>query len=409
MTSMPKEILKKYATNHDFHNQVVDRLDDTMFSNGLLKVKNAVDDAYKKYKDKDLTLTDIAMNYIATFPSITVSQKDSIMTEFENIKKLNDIDDEVAFDMVYKMSLQSQAQKVAQQSIQIMQGEHYDSTAIIRASEKLRLMADRGKENEIRSSNDMEELFEELDLEHHYQFHVPSLNDRVGGISKGMFVVVGARPNVGKSGFAHSIIASPQGFLDQGAKCIMFTNEEKAQRHMLRMVTASCQERIAYVKEYKHKFIDKWKKKSENLQVFDSSNLTFGEIEAIVEKEKPDIVVIDILDKTQIGGTFARDDQRLTSLYAESRDLAKRQDCVVFGMCQLSAEASGKIILNDSMLSGSRTGKAGEADLIVLIGKEETEEGDTNMRWINIVKNKITGQHGNFAVMFDHLTASYMD
>ena len=162
--------------------------------------------------------------------------------------------------MVYKMSLQSQAQKVAQQSIEIMQGDHYDSTAVIRASEKLRLMANKNKEDDYRASNDMEELFDELDQEHHYKFHVPSLNERVGGISKGMFVVVGARPNVGKSGFAHSIIASPQGFLDQGAKCMMFTNEERAQRHMLRMVSASCQERIAYVKEYKHKFIDKWKK-----------------------------------------------------------------------------------------------------------------------------------------------------
>jgi hypothetical protein len=61
------------------------------------------------------------------------------------------------------------------------------------------------------------------------------------------------------------------------------------------------------------------------------------------------------------------------------------------------------------MLSGSRTGKAGEADLIVLIGKEDTEEGDTNMRWINIVKNKITGVHGNFAVIFDNLTATYTE
>jgi len=205
------------------------------------------------------------------------------------------------------------------------------------------------------------------------------------------------------------MIASPHGFLDQGAKCIMFTNEERPQRHMLRMITASCEERIAYVKEFKHKFVDKWKEKSSNLQIIDSSSLTFGELEAIVEKENPDVVVIDILDKTHIGGTYARDDQRLTSLYSEARDLAKRQDCVVFGMCQLSAEASGKIILNDSMLSGSRTGKAGEADLIVLIGKEDTEEGDTNMRWINIVKNKITGVHGNFAVLFDNLTASYME
>ena len=409
MSSMPKEILKKYATDFEFHNQVKGRLDDKMFSNGLLKAKHAVDDAYDKYKDKSLSLKEIAMNYIASNPSITVSQKESILAEFDAIDRLEDINDEIAFDMVYKMSLQSFAQDVAQQSIQIMQGEHYDTSLVLKATDKLNKMADRNKEDDLKCSNDMEELFEEIDKEHHYAFHVPSINDRVGGLSKGMFVVVGARPNVGKSGFAHSMIASPHGFLDQGAKCLMFTNEERPQRHMLRMISASCEERIAYVKEFKHKFVDKWKKKSKELQIIDSSSLTFGEIEAIVEKENPDVVVIDILDKTHIGGSYARDDQRLTSLYSEARDLAKRQDCVVFGMCQLSAEASGKIILNDSMLSGSRTGKAGEADLIVLIGKEDTEEGDTNMRWINIVKNKITGIHGNFAVIFDNLTATYME
>ena len=409
MSSMPKEILKKYATNFEFYNQAKDRLDDKMFSNGLLKVKHAVDDAYGKYKDKNLTLKEIAMNYIASNPSITVSQKEDILAEFDSIDRLENIDDDIAFDMVYKMSLQSFAQDVAQQSIQIMQGEHYDTSLVLKATDKLNKMADRNKEDELKCSNDMEELFEEIDKEHHYSFHVPSINYRVGGLSKGMFVVVGARPNIGKSGFAHSMIASPEGFLDQGARCIMFTNEERPQRHMLRMITSSCGERIAYVKEFKHKFIDKWRKKSKDLQIIDSSSLTFGEIESIVEKEKPDVVVIDILDKTHIGGVYARDDQRLTSLYSEARDLAKRQDCVVFGMCQLSAEASGKIILNDSMLSGSRTGKAGEADLIILIGKEDTEEGDTNMRWINIVKNKITGVHGNFAVLFDNLTATYME
>ncbi len=35
MSSMPKEILKKYATNFEFYNQAKDRLDDKMFSNGL--------------------------------------------------------------------------------------------------------------------------------------------------------------------------------------------------------------------------------------------------------------------------------------------------------------------------------------------------------------------------------------
>ena len=198
MSSMPKEILKKYATNFEFYNQAKDRLDDKMFSNGLLKVKHAVDDAYGKYKDKNLTLKEIAMNYIASNPSITVSQKEAILSDFDSIDRLENIDDDIAFDMVYKMSLQSFAQDVAQQSIQIMQGEHYDTSLVLKATDKLNKMADKNKEDELKCSNDMEELFQEIDKEHHYSFHVPSINDRVGGLSKGMFVVVGARPNIGK-------------------------------------------------------------------------------------------------------------------------------------------------------------------------------------------------------------------
>ena len=171
MSSMPKEILKKYATDFEFHNQVKGRLDDKMFSNGLLKAKHAVDDAYDKYKDKSLSLKEIAMNYIASNPSITVSQKESILAEFDAIDRLEDIDDEIAFDMVYKMSLQSFAQDVAQQSIQIMQGEHYDTSLVLKATDKLNKMADRNKEDDLKCSNDMEELFQEIDKEHHYTKH----------------------------------------------------------------------------------------------------------------------------------------------------------------------------------------------------------------------------------------------
>ena len=56
----------------------------------------------------------------------------------------------------------------------------------------------------------------------------------------------------------------------------------------------------------------------------------------------------------------------------------------MFYMSQLSADAEGKVLLNQSMMEGSRTGKAAEADLMVLIAKDpvvinpdgsEAEEG----------------------------------
>jgi hypothetical protein len=66
-------------------------------------------------------------------------------------------------------------------------------------------------------------------------------------------------------------------------------------------------------------------------------------------------------------------------------------------MSQLSADAEGKVLLNQSMMEGSRTGKAAEADLMILIAKnpptQDSEEEDLQ-RHLNVVKNKLTGWHG---------------
>ena len=49
------------------------------------------------------------------------------------------------------------------------------------------------------------------------------------------------------------------------------------------------------------------------------------------------------------------------------------------------------------MMEGSRTGKAAEADLMVLIAKNPPVEGqdeEDTQRHLNVVKNKLTGWHG---------------
>jgi len=61
------------------------------------------------------------------------------------------------------------------------------------------------------------------------------------------------------------------------------------------------------------------------------------------------------------------------------------------------------------MMEGSRTGKAAEADLMILIGKAPSVEGqeESPIRNINVVKNKLTGWHGIINVELDYLTARY--
>ena len=83
------------------------------------------------------------------------------------------------------------------------------------------------------------------------------------------------------------------------------------------------------------------------------------------------------------------------AIYA--RNIAKEYGCAIFWMSQLSAEAEGKVAVNMSMMEGSKTGKAAEADLMLLLSKNSVVEGaedEDSQRHINIAKNKLSGWHG---------------
>ena len=68
------------------------------------------------------------------------------------------------------------------------------------------------------------------DLESQWTFNVPSLTRKVEGVNAGHLIEVGARPNTGKTSFHASLIAAPNGFAHQGAKCVILCNEEASHR-----------------------------------------------------------------------------------------------------------------------------------------------------------------------------------
>ena len=84
-------------------------------------------------------------------------------------------------------------------------------------------------------------------------------------------------------------------------------------------------------------------------------------------------------------------------MYARSRELAKRNKVAVWAVSQASYEAHGREIIDYSMLDGSKTGKAGEADIIIGIGVSEHED----FRTLKFSKNKINGYHGSIVLRRD--------
>jgi RecA-family ATPase len=133
--------------------------------------------------------------------------------------------------------------------------------------------------------------------------------------------------------------------------------------------------------------------------------MTMERLDAICKKKRPDILIVDQLDKVNVFGAYSRQDQRLREVYKQAREIAKRYDIFVIGISQASADAEGKTKVTYSMMEESKTGKAAEADLIVGIGRRPTDdnnpEGDDRIRYLTASKNKITGYHGTVGVVLE--------
>jgi RecA-family ATPase len=157
-----------------------------------------------------------------------------------------------------------------------------------------------------------------------------------------------------------------------------------------------------------------WKDIRKNIKIVDSIGQDMSWVEAVCRTYTPDIVVIDIGDKFATQAGFARPDEALKANAIHAREIAKRHNCAVFYMSQLSAEAEGRIQLNQSMMEGSKTGKASEADLMLLLAKNPSEgvtegeqEGEDGIRHIILAKNKLSGWHGRVTCEFDYETGRF--
>ena len=206
-------------------------------------------------------------------------------------------------------------------------------------------------------------------------------------------VLIGARPNTGKTSFHASIIASEGGFARQGAKCIVLCNEESYDRVGARYLSAASNMSMEEVKGNYALAASRYKPVYDNIKIKDSTGKDMNWVEALVKAYKPDILVLDMGDKFASKGS-SESHVYLKEAAIHARNIAKQYDCAILWMSQLSADAEGKVFVDQSMMEGSKTGKAAESDLMLLLSKnpqvEGQEEQDTQ-RHINVAKNKLKG------------------
>lgn len=379
-----------------------------LFSKDVREIKNTIDTAMDRY-ERSLTPDEVEALFVSDNPTMTTARKEAFSALFYKIKKESPMGGDVAQEVLSKLFQQVVGEDIANLGVDYVTG---DQSSL----EPLRNLLEQYGDDFTPNLSvewddiDIETLLDRNDLEARWTFNIPTLTRKVEGVNAGHLIEIGARPNTGKTSFHASLIASPGGFAHQGANCIILCNEEGYHRVGARYLTAATGMTMKQIKENPAKARDLYAPVKERIKIKDATGRDMSWVESICKSYKPDIVLLDMGDKFAKTGGFARTDEALKANAVHARMIAKQHECAVFYMSQLSADAEGKVLLNQSMMEGSRTGKAAEADLMVLIAKNPVVDGqeeEDTQRHLNVVKNKLSGWHGVVHCELEYQTARY--
>ena len=378
--------------NKKFYTQYKGILSPTVFSGDISSLYDTIQKAHDKYEE-DIKVDELYSLHTAIFnPALTRAAKEKFSELVEDIKETQEPSKEIAKDIMRILSDRDLAQRIAVEATEIFNGKEANFAEITGMIDKRKIIVDEDKAPAV--TNNINEVLDLLGMTTKWKFNIPMLRDNVGGIGGGNLMISFARPETGKTAFWISLCSGPEGFAQQGAKIHAFINEEPAIRTQMRAIscfTGMTREEIIQEKNMAQRV---WSEIKDNISMFDTVDWSMEDIDSHCEKHRPDIIVIDQLDKVNVTGTYARTDEKLRQIYTSAREIAKRRDCAVIAMSQASADAHNRNSISFDQMENSKTGKAAEADLIIGIGRNSNSDTENKIRTLCISKNKINGYHG---------------
>ena len=378
----------------------------SMFPSELADLYDTIVDGHDKY-DRNLTVVEVRELFRVNNPTATRAKRELLAEILDDISAYAPIGEDVAQDVLTKMWQQEVGRRIADMGLAMMEGNPekiHEIKELIERSEDGFVPED---EDDAPISTDLDELLEYDSLANCWEFNIPSLSRAVRGGRAGEFMIAFARPEVGKTAFYVSLAVAPNGFCAQGADVHIITNEEPAKRTMISAMSAytgfSKEQLYMHREQAKQKFTEI----QANIIMRDKVDASVEWLNKYCERHKPDIVIIDQLDKLDVMGTFARTDEKLRQIYLKFREVCKRHDVFGIGISQASADAENRTNVTYAMMENSKTGKAAEADLIIGIGKQDITDHNDTRRYLTISKNKLTGFHGNIVCNLETDTSRY--
>lgn len=268
-------------------------------------------------------------------------------------------------------------------------------------------------------TDDIDDILKDDKEDRGLHWRLECLNTVMRPLRGGDFIVWAGRPDKGKTTGVSSEITHMAAQFDDyygpnhGRTVVWLNNEGPGKRIVQRVhqsaLNATISELIRYsqqgtIKDDFARAVGGY----DRIRVMDVHGFWSYEIEDLLSKVNPGLVVFDMVDNVKFGGQASnggtRTDQLLEAMYQWARILGVQHDTPVIATSQLPGDADGLQYPTLSQLKDSKTGKQGAADAIVTMGALN-DPFYSGSRFMGTTKNKLRRQGAPASpqceVMFD--------
>lgn len=235
---------------------------------------------------------------------------------------------------------------------------------------------------------------------------LPVLSKYILPLSQGTSVLLGARPETGKSSF---LCQTAVDFAAQTENPILIMcNEEIAERYPMRIYSAGMGIPASHVRALfeSGKLFSEFEKTTgfskDKIKLKNIHGYTMSQIKNVVKKVNPSVVILDLMANVRASlGKSANGAETLESLWIEWRCLLAETGTIGIAATQLHNDADGTLYPELKHVQGSKTGVQGAVDVAIMLGRSL----DSDIRGLSIVKNKLKREnkpaHINTDLKFD--------
>jgi len=396
-TSIDKQILG-FCLSNDFFSRSMNVLGRDMFQREMRDIFDTLTYHHTTYNN-DITVGELAVLFNDKYPAMPDSARNGVQELIHQLNAGTPDNVELHMELVNNFWLRDRARIIGEKAIEIFTGESEEFGELKRMIESVEDGRISDKTTYEVENSSLDELLDEQSGESDFPFEFDLIAEEIQGLDRGNLGIIFARPEVGKTTFCCFLAAS---YVRAGNKVVYFSNEEPAKKIKLRLIQSYFEVTREELNNNRDKYVPLYEEKvAPYFTIMSSVGTSVEEINEYAKLNKPDVMFCDQLDKFRISGEYNRGDEKLKEIYVNGREIAKRNNLLFWAVSQASNDAHDRQFIDYAMMDNSKTGKAGEADIIIGIGKTGSSEIENTVRHICISKNKINGWHGMINAQID--------